>query len=103
MNKKSFQPINTRGSIIVIRQLIDCRSVTAKDDTHVFALAAGADALEEQGGNDTIIRMLRYHETHKDANIFPDGHTKAALEAAEKALLRKLAEEKKEAGGNAAN
>lgn len=103
MNNKGIHPINTLGSIIMIRQLIDCNSVTVKDDTHVFALAAGADALEEQGGNDTIIRMLRYHETHKEANIFPDGHTKAALEAAEKALLCKLAEEKKEAGGNAAN
>ena len=94
-------PPDTRDSINIIRKMIKAVGIVEKECHHVHALAAGADALQAQGGRDMYIRMLRYHVSHEGAMIFPDALTKAALVAAENALVQKLVEQ--EAAGNAAH
>lgn len=94
-------PPDTRDSIKIIQKLIKAVGIIEKECFHVHALAAGADALQAQGGREMYIRMLRYHVSHEGAMIFPDALTKAALVAAENALVQKLMEE--EAAKNAAH
>lgn len=92
MGKNILQP-DTRGSINIIRHLIKAVGIIGKESFHVLALAMGADALQAQGGKEMYIRMLRYHVSHEGAMIYPDALTKAALVAAENALVQKLVEE----------
>ncbi len=62
---------------------------------HMTALEMALQALEAQEGRAVFIRMLRYHVAHDTAYLFPDSLTKEMLEAAEKALGRQLAAERK--------
>lgn len=66
-----------------------------KDFRIMCALEMALTAMEAQEARAVHIRMLRYHVAHEAAHIFPDALTKNALEAAEKALGRKMAEERK--------
>lgn len=70
-----------------------------KDFRHMCALDAAARAMEAQEGRGVFIRMLRYHVAHEFAFIFPDPLTKEMLEAAEKALGRQMAAERKRENG----
>lgn len=86
-NKINLMP-DINQCIETIGQLIREPGVITKKSPHIYALDAGAHALEEQAGNETYIRMLRYHVGQPNAWLFPDMRTKAALEAAENALMR---------------
>lgn len=66
-----------------------------KDFRHMYALEMALKAMEAQEGRAMFIRMLRYHVTHEFAYIFPDALTHEMLEAAEKALGRQMAAERK--------
>lgn len=89
-NKINLMP-DTNQCIDIIGQLIQETGVITKQSKHIYALDAGAHALEEQAGNETYIRMLRYHVGQPHAWLFPDSRTKEALQAAENALMRTIA------------
>lgn len=83
--------MSIRQAISLIRDMRGAEGIIMKDHFHMEAMQMGMQALEEQGGNAMYIRMLRYHVKTEGAMVFPDGLTKAMLEAAEKALAHKRA------------
>lgn len=90
-------PPDTQDCIKILRTLIKAVGIFEKESYHIHAMEAGAKAMEEYGGKEMYIRMLRYHATHPGAHIFPDPVTKAALVAAEEALMLQFIDEKKAA------
>lgn len=98
-----LSPPNTQDCIFILQRLIKAVGIIEKESYHIHALEAGAKAMQQQGGKEMYIRMLRYHTTHAGAMIFPDPVTKEALVAAENALVLQLIDEKKEARKDAAH
>lgn len=90
-------PPNTQDCISILQRLIKAVGIIEKESYQIHAMEAGAKAMQEHGGKDMYIRMLRYHVSHPKAFLFPDGLTKTALQAAEEALVLQSIEEKKEA------
>lgn len=84
--------MSIRRALSIIREMRESESNIMKEHAHTEALQMGMQALEEQGGNDMYIRMLRYHVKTEGAMVFTDCLTKAMLEAAEKALSNKRTE-----------
>ena len=91
-----LSPPDTKDCIEILGRLIKSVGIIPKETYHIHALEAGAVAVQEHGGKEMYIRMLRYHVTHPGAYIFPDPVTKEALVAAENALMLQLIDEKKE-------
>jgi len=79
----------------IIGKMRKANSPYEKEQRHMRALEAALKAMEAQEGRAMFIRMLRYHVTHESAWLFPDSLTKEMLEAAEKALGRQMAAERK--------
>ncbi len=79
----------------IISKMRKATSPFEKESRHMRALEVALKAMEAQEGRAMFIRMLRYHVAHETAFIFPDSLTKEMLEAAEKALGRQLAAERK--------
>lgn len=88
---------DTQDCIKILGILIKAVGIIDKETYHTYAMEAGAKAMEQYGGKEMYIRMLRYHITHPKAYLFPDALTKDALKAAEEALVLQLIDEKKEA------
>ena len=81
--------------LYIIGKMRKATSPIEKEFRQMIALEAAAKAMEAQEGRAMYIRMLRYHLAHESAHIFPDPLTKDMLEAAEKALGRQMAAERK--------
>lgn len=92
MKQGNKNAMSIRQAISLIRDMREAEGIIVKDHFHMEAMQMGMQALEEQGGNAMYIRMLRYHVKTEGAMVFPDGLTKAMLEAAEKALSNKRTE-----------
>ena len=89
-------PPNTQDCIYILQRLIKAVGIIEKESYQIHAMEAGVKAMQEHGGKDMYIRMLQYHIAHPGAYLFPDMLTKEALQAAEIALTKQLAKEKKE-------
>lgn len=98
MFEKNFRLImpDTQDCIKILGYLIKAVGIFEKETYHIHALESGVKAMQEHGGKDMYIRMLQYHIAHPGAYLFPDILTKEALQAAEIALTKQLAKEKKE-------
>lgn len=81
--------------LYIIGRMRKATSPIEKQFYHMCALEMAVKAMEAQEGRAVFIRMLRYHVAHESALIFPDALTKEMLEAAEKALGRHMAAERK--------
>lgn len=84
---------NIEQCIEILGDCIQENGIITKRSYHLYALDTGAIAMQEQGEKETYIRILRYQVDHPGAWLFPDGLTKAALNAAWVALKRKAAAE----------
>lgn len=81
--------------LYIIGKMRKATAPIEKDFRQICALEAALKAMEAQEARAMFIRMMRYHVSHETAHIFPDALTKDMLEAAEKALGRQMAAERK--------
>ena len=85
-----------RHNMSVLRSQTILMAPLNPNNFQVQAMEAAADAIRDQGGDERMERMLRYHVKNPRALLFDDKYTLAMLEAGEKALLQKT----KKGGGD---